>query len=75
MTAMRRSLVGLMVAALAAGSVAVAPAAPAQEDPERARLVEELEWTQEVFHNATPGWPAQFRARESADHLRASLGG
>jgi hypothetical protein len=35
---------------------------------------EELAFTERVFSGATPGSPAQFRARESADALRAQLG-
>ncbi len=36
-------------------------------------VVEEILWTEEKFHNGTPGSAAQFRARESADALRERL--
>ena len=36
-------------------------------------LVEELLWTEGVFHRSDPGSAAQFRARESADELRHRL--
>ena len=36
-------------------------------------LTEQLTWTEQVFKNATPGSPAQFRARESADSLRERI--
>ena len=38
-----------------------------------ASLIEEVIWTQSVFDGATPGSPAQFRAREASDALRWKL--
>jgi len=38
-----------------------------------ASVIEELAWTESRFDGATPGSPAQFRAREAADTLRSKL--
>ena len=37
------------------------------------RLTDRLAYVEGVFANATPGSPAQFRAREEADSLREQL--
>lgn len=38
-----------------------------------ASVIEEIIWTESVFDGATPGSPAQFRAREASDALRWKL--
>jgi hypothetical protein len=68
-----RSIIRMAAGVLAVGSITLGPAAAGQEDAERVRLAQELQWTEDVFREATPGSPAQFRARESADALRLKL--
>ena len=38
-----------------------------------ASVIEEIVWTESKFDGATPGSPAQFRAREASDALRWKL--
>ena len=38
-----------------------------------ASVIDEIVWTESKFDGATPGSPAQFRAREAADALRWNL--
>ena len=38
-----------------------------------ASVIEEILWTESKFDGATPGSPAQFRAREASDALRWKL--
>ncbi len=71
--AMGTTIMRILAGVLAVGSIALGPAASGQQDAEKARLAQELEWTEDVFRQATPGSPAQFRARESADALRLKL--
>ncbi len=85
-TVMMRIVRATVLPVAVLGSLTAGPAASAQEDTGRAgaavscgpaasTLLEELLWTDEVFDRATPGSPAQFRARESADALRTKISG
>ena len=69
-----------LVAAAVTGSLATGPAASAPQDSAPGGykaadrdLTEQLVRTEAVFHKATPGSPAQFRAREEADKLWGKL--
>lgn len=69
-----------VVAGLVAGSLAAGPMASARQETAPGgctaadrKLIGELVRTEAVFQKATPGSPAQFRARESADDLWARL--
>ena len=68
-----------LVAAAVTGSLATGPVASARQDSpgccttaDRNRI-EELVRTEAICHNATPGSAAQFRAREEAYKLWATL--
>ena len=68
-----------VVAGVVAGALAAAPVAFARQEPPPGgctaadQLIEELVRTEAVFHKATAGSPAQFRAREAAYDLREKL--
>ncbi len=61
------------------GDPCASPATPVQSRPGESRddlllrLTDRLAYVESMFANATPGSPAQFRAREESDSLREQL--